>query len=72
MTHQSTDAGMLDWLQRNPQCEVSNDGWDSEMWQVHEVIGGRNDREWRLIGEGPTVRDAIASAQEKGKRRAAR
>lgn len=65
MDDKSTDAALLDWLGKNPQCELSHDGWDTELWQVHEVIGGRNDREWKLIGQGETVRDAIRSAQRR-------
>jgi hypothetical protein len=71
--HKTTgDAALLDWLERRPQCEVSNAGWDDDpRWQVHQVTGSRNDREWRLIGEGETVRDAIRDAMKREKRRAA-
>jgi len=61
---QRTDAALLDWLEKHPQCELSHDGWDSEKWQVHQVIGPRNDREWKLIGEGETVREALLAAQK--------
>lgn len=45
-------------LGRNSDPECSAD----EMWQIHVVSGGRNDREWTLIGEGATPRQAIDSA----------
>lgn len=49
----------------DPECGLN------EMWQVHRVSGGRNDREWTLIGNGATPRAAIdsalaASSQEQG------
>ena len=56
------DDILLNWLQRNPQWQLSHDGWDTGRWQVHRVTGGRNDREWRLIGEGETPRVAIEVA----------
>lgn len=31
-------------------------------WLVHSVNGGRNDREWTLIGRGETPDDAIRAA----------
>lgn len=58
-----TDAGLLNWLEKHPECEVSHDGWDDEpRWRVHQVTGGRNDREWKLVGKGETVREAILAA----------
>jgi hypothetical protein len=39
-----------------PECR------DEELWQVHRVSGGRNDREWTLIGQGETPRAAIDAA----------
>ncbi len=66
----TTDAALLDWLGKHPQCQLSHEGWDDDpSWQVHQVAGGRNDREWKLVGEGETVRAAIQSAQEGMKRR---
>lgn len=36
-------------------------------WAVHSVNGGRNDREWTLIGRGETPDDAILAAlQQEG------
>ena len=35
---------------------------DEEGWQVHKVVGSRNDREWRLIGQGDTPAEAIDAA----------
>ena len=64
-----TDTVLLDWLQQNPQCEVSHDGWDDPpMWRVHSVTGGRNDREWEEVGSGETVRKAIQAACDSMKR----
>lgn len=60
----TSDAELLDWLDRHPQCQLSYDGWDTERWQVHEVVGGRNDREWKEIGSGETVREAIQAARK--------
>ncbi len=43
--------------------ELSYAGWDDEAeWQVHQVNGGRNDREWTLIGTGQTLAAAIRAA----------
>lgn len=62
-TSQPTDAALLDWLEQHPQCEVSHGGWDDPpLWRVHRVAGGRNDREWTLLGEGETAREAILAA----------
>lgn len=59
------DAGRLDalstpgWeLSINDDCECADD----ELWVVHLCSGGRNDREWRLIGSGATPRAAIDKA----------
>lgn len=52
---------------------LSTPGWElsensdpertpAQTWQVHRVSGGRNDREWTLIGEGETPRAAIDAA----------
>lgn len=61
----TTDAALLDWLGRHPQCELSYNGWDEDPeWQVHKVTGNRNDREWRRVGRGETVREAIRSAMQ--------
>jgi hypothetical protein len=60
------DASLLNWLDKHPECELSYSGWDEEpQWEVHRVIGNRNDREWKLIGSGETVRLAIVDAMEK-------
>jgi len=62
---QPTDAELLDWLDRHPQCELSHEGRDDDpQWRVYRVTGGRNDRQWSLIGEGETVRAAIQAARE--------
>lgn len=58
------DAERLAWLEAHPECEVSHDGWnDPPKWRVHQVIGGRNDRVWTLVGEGETAREAISAAR---------
>ncbi len=59
------DKALLDWFAKHPQCELSFAGYDDEQhWVVHRVSGGRNDREWRLVGEGETPRAAILAAME--------
>lgn len=35
---------------------------DNDGWQVHQVNGGVNDREWTLMGSGDTPADAIDQA----------
>lgn len=32
------------------------------VWRVHSVNGGRNDREWTLLGYGDTPQEAIEAA----------
>lgn len=60
-----TDTALLNWLEKHPECEVSYEGWDDESrWEVNRVIGGRNDREWNVVGQGETVREAISSAMQ--------
>lgn len=57
----------LEWLARNPACELSfgcvQEIEDCE-WQVHRVNGGRNDREWTLIASGATPLEALAKAAQ--------
>lgn len=66
----TADTALLDWLGKHPQCELSYEGWDDDpRWQVHQVTGGRNDREWRVVGEGGTVREAIRAAMDGMQRR---
>lgn len=45
-------------LSMNSNCECADD----ELWVVHLCSGGRNDREWRLIGSGADPRAAIDAA----------
>lgn len=56
----------LTWLAQNQNCELSYDYGDADDdgkgWCVHRVNGGRNDREWTLIGRGATPEAAILSA----------
>ena len=61
-----TDAWLLEQFKHHPNWELSTSN-DPEcdqnlFWLVHEVKGGRNDREWSLIGEGATPRHAIIAA----------
>jgi len=61
-----TDAWLLEQFKHHPNWELSTSN-DPEcdpsvFWLVHEVKGGRNDREWFLIGEGDTPRNAIIAA----------
>mgnify|MGYP003443863679 FL=1 len=61
-----TDAWLLEQFKHHPNWELSTSN-DPEcdqnlFWLVHEVKGGRNDREWFLIGEGATPRHAIIAA----------
>ena len=59
---ESSDA--WDWLSRHGHLELSFEGWDDEnVWQVHAVYGGRNDREWTLVGEGETALAAVIAAR---------
>lgn len=60
------DAARLDALaQPGWELSMNNDSeaMDDELWQVHRVSGGRNDREWRLIGQGVSPREAIDAAR---------
>lgn len=61
-----TDAWLLEQFKHHLNWELSTSN-DPEcdpnlLWLVHEVRGGRNDREWFLIGEGATPRHAIIAA----------
>lgn len=59
------DIRRLDFLEKNTNYELlCTGGWgDEEMsWNVYRVNGGRNDREWTLIGRGATPREAIDAA----------
>jgi hypothetical protein len=57
----------LAWLAENESCELSFDYGDADDdgkgWCVHRVNGGRNDREWTLIGSGLTPAAAVIAAQ---------
>lgn len=51
--------GLPGWeLSMNDAVECN--AW--ELWHVHVCSGGRNDREWTLIGAGATPREAIDAA----------
>lgn len=54
-----------DWLAAHKSLELS---WSGEPeadpeWQVHEVCGGVNDREWTLVGSGETPLLAVQAAR---------
>jgi len=56
----------LAWLERHTQCELSHRHdfcEDDPQWEVHAVGGGRNDREWTLVGAGETIVEAINAAR---------
>ena len=61
-----TDAGLLEQFKHHPNWELSTSNDPecdpSAFWLIHEVKGGRNDREWFLIGEGESPRAAIIEA----------
>jgi hypothetical protein len=62
----NSDSERLDFLVKNNNFELSyQGGWgdDDPYWAVHRVNGGRNDREWVLIGKGDTPAEAIDSAR---------
>lgn len=63
--HDSTDRdAVLDRLAEHRNWELSYLYGDEESgaWQVHQVNGGANDREWTLIGEGETPALALHAA----------
>lgn len=58
---------MIDLLPTN--CEISfyspmygDDDDQSREWRVWQVTGSINDREWTLVGSGPTLTQAINNA----------
>lgn len=55
---------LLDRLSEHTDWELTHGGWEDEeqLWKVHAVNGGRNDREWTLLGEGKTPAEAILAA----------
>lgn len=57
-------AALLRELARHTNWELTYGGWEDEeqLWKVHSVNGGRNDREWTLLGTGDTPAEAIAAA----------
>lgn len=58
-----TDTARLAWLETHKNAEVSHEGFEDNVWQVHTVNGGRSDREWTKRGEGDTLREAIDAAR---------
>jgi hypothetical protein len=65
-----TDKERLDWLEANPQIEISYAAYcdDDVPWKAHRVSGGKNDREWDEIAEGESIREVI-DAVAKNQRR---
>lgn len=58
------DAAMLNFLSR-PGIEIGTESEEGEFWHVvYEVVGSVNDREWRELGRGATLRAAIAAAMQ--------
>ncbi|MBX3653248.1 MAG: hypothetical protein KF686_03625 [Ramlibacter sp.] len=57
------DAERLDALESHPGWEVGMEYGEDSIRTVHSVSGGRNDREWTLIGSAPTLRAAIDAAR---------
>lgn len=55
-----TAEELLDWLPAN--YELSHDWELEDCWVVHRVNGGRNDREWTLVGSGSTPLEALRAA----------
>jgi len=57
----------LKWLTSHVNLELTwgeIDGWEDDcQWRIHSRNGGRNDREWKLRGYGPTVEKAIDAAR---------
>ena len=59
------ERALLDQMGKHTNWELScSGGWSDDplRWTVHEVTGGRNDREWTVIGEGETPAEALATA----------
>ena len=56
------EVDLLAWLGRNSSLQLSWEGWEDDVWQVHQVNGGRSDREWTKIAEGNTPREALKAA----------
>lgn len=58
---------LMAWLGEQRSLELSFDYGDADDdgndWCVHKVEGNTNDREWRLVGCGPTPLDAIRNAR---------
>lgn len=56
----------LEWLSGRVNLELSwgadGDADDGE-WRIHQVSGGRSDREWTLIASAKTVEEAIRRAR---------
>jgi len=55
----------LEWLAAHQSLALSFDGFgdDDPAWKVHQVTGGRNDREWNLVGSGDTPANALKAAR---------
>lgn len=58
------DAKRLDLLDKATNLDISYAYGDENEgeWRIHKVHGSVNDREWTLVGKGPTVRNALDKA----------
>jgi hypothetical protein len=56
-----TDKELLDFLDAWANIEIGYD-LDDDMRTVHRVTGSINDREWKEIGRGPSLRVALDRA----------
>jgi hypothetical protein len=60
-------TALLRRLAEHTNWELSQSSWDEPFeWQVHSVNGGRNDREWTLLGSGNSPAEALDAALNKG------
>ncbi len=56
------DKADLDWLEERA-VSIERDYDDHQQYEVHEIVGSVNDREWIKRGQGETVRLAIRDAR---------
>jgi hypothetical protein len=65
----NADSARLDAIETNWELSHEFGDDDEHYWAVHCVHGSVNDREWKLIGKGDSVResiDAALAANQKG------
>ena len=69
VTEDARDGELLAWLAANVDMDLdwgAPDGGDEEdecVWRVYQQCGGRNDREWRFMGQGDTPSAALIAAR---------